>query len=166
LSGEGLDYAFTGALAVSFYGIPRTTADVDVIIAVAEETDVKDKLTSALQRAGLEADERKINAALESGYRIVTFADKASPYFLDVIFSDTVRKKAGTVEGVKTFFQAPEDLILAKLRMIRATLPRERAVKDEEDAKTILAFTVVDMEAVKKQANLDGTLEILKRLTG
>jgi hypothetical protein len=36
-----LDYAFTGALAVSFYGIPRTTSDVDVMVAVAGEADVK-----------------------------------------------------------------------------------------------------------------------------
>jgi hypothetical protein len=32
--GEGQDYAFIGTLAVSFYGAPRTTSDVDVIIAV------------------------------------------------------------------------------------------------------------------------------------
>ena len=35
--GEGLDYAFMGALAVSFYGVPRTTSDVDVMVAVAGE---------------------------------------------------------------------------------------------------------------------------------
>ena len=44
-----LDYAFTGALAVSFYGVPRTTSDVDVIIAVAGETDLKRKITAALK---------------------------------------------------------------------------------------------------------------------
>jgi phosphatidylglycerophosphate synthase len=33
--GSGLDYAFTGALAASFYGVPRTTSDVDVLVAVA-----------------------------------------------------------------------------------------------------------------------------------
>jgi hypothetical protein len=49
-----------------------------------------------------------------------------------------------------TFFQAPEDLVLAKLRMIEATLPRERAVKDEEDVKAILEFTKVEAESVKK----------------
>jgi hypothetical protein len=39
--GSGLDYAFTGALAVSFYGVPRTTSDVDVMVAVAGEADVR-----------------------------------------------------------------------------------------------------------------------------
>ena len=41
---------------------------------------------------------------------------------------------------------ALEDLVLAKLRMIKATLLRERAVKDEEDVKAILGFTKVDTE--------------------
>jgi hypothetical protein len=103
--------------------------------------------------------------ALESGYRIASFRDKASPYTLDVILLDgALRKNVGTVAGLTTFFQAPEDLVLAKLRMIKATKPRERALKDEEDVKAILEFTKVDLEAVKKQAKQDGTLTILEGL--
>jgi hypothetical protein len=48
--------------------------------------------------------------------------------------------------------------------MIRATVPRERAVKDEDDVKAILAFTKVDVDAVKKQAKKDKTLEVLEGL--
>jgi hypothetical protein len=163
-SGAGLDYTFTGALAVSLYGAPRTTTDVDIMVAVSG-LDTKIKVASALRRAGLDVDERKLDSALTSGYRIASFRDKASPYTVDVIFVDGVlRKRAGTVDGVGTFFQPPEDLVLAKLRMIKATVPRERAVKDEEDVRAILAFTRVDVEAVKRQARKDGTLSILEGL--
>jgi hypothetical protein len=48
--GAGLDYAFTGALAVSLYGFPRTTSDVDIVVAVSG-LDVKRKVVAALQRA-------------------------------------------------------------------------------------------------------------------
>jgi hypothetical protein len=162
--GAGLDYAFTGALAVSFYGAPRTTTDVDVVVAVSGE-DVKGKVVSALRLAGLDVDERKLDSALASGYRVASFRDKATPYTLDVIFLDgELRKRAGMIAGLTTFFQPPEDLILAKLRMIKATVPRERAVKDEEDVKAILQFTKVDMEAVKKQAKRDNTLTVLESL--
>jgi hypothetical protein len=164
LGGAGLDYAFTGALAVSFYGAPRTTTDVDVMVAVSGEADVKGKLVAALRQAGLEVDERQIDLALASGYKIVTFKDKASPFCVDVIFADSVRKRAGRVDGVSAFFQEPEDLVLAKLRMIKATLPRERAVKDEEDVRAILAFSKVDVAAVRRQARRDGTLAILEGL--
>ena len=163
-SRAGLDYAFTGALAVSLYGLPRTTTDVDVVVAVSG-LDVKGKVAAALRRAGLDVDERKLDSALTSGYRIASFRDKATPYTLDVIFLDgALRKRAGTVDGVNTFFQPPEDLILAKLRMIKATVPRERAIKDEEDVKAILTFTKVDVEAIKKQAKKDNTLTILESL--
>jgi len=144
--------------------LPRTTTDVDVIVAVSG-LDVKRKVAVALRRAGLEVDERKLDSALTSGYRIASFRDRATPYTLDVIFLDgALRKRAGTVGGVSTFFQLPEDLVLAKLRMIRATVPRERAVKDEEDVKAVLAFTKVDLEAVKRQAKKDKTLEVLEGL--
>jgi hypothetical protein len=58
----------------------------------------------------------------------------------------------------------PKDLILAKLRMIKATVPRERALKDEEDVKAILEFTEVDVEAVKKQAKKETTVSIFESL--
>jgi hypothetical protein len=48
--------------------------------------------------------------------------------------------------------------------MIKATKPRSRAMKDEEDVKAILEFTEVDLEAVKEQAKRDGTLAILEDL--
>jgi hypothetical protein len=36
-SGASLDYAFTGALATSFYGVPRTATDVDVLARIKQE---------------------------------------------------------------------------------------------------------------------------------
>lgn len=161
---SGLDYAFTGALATSFYGVPRTTTDIDVIVAVSGVADVAGKVGGSLRQAGLEFDLRMIDMALESGYRIASFRDKASPYTLDVIFVDVLRKNEGIVAGLNTFFQAPDDLVLAKLRMIKATKPRSRAVKDEEDVKAILEFTEVDLEAVKERAKRENTLDILEEL--
>jgi hypothetical protein len=162
---ENLDYALTGALAASFYGVPRTTSDVDILIAIPQGTDVKDKVVKALEHAGLEIDLHKIDEALVSGYNILTLADKASPFTVDVIFSsEPIRKQGGTVAGVKTFFQSPEGLIIAKLRMIKATLPRERAAKDEEDIRAVLTFSKVNLREVKTQAEKDGTLTILDAL--
>ena len=156
---EEVDYAFTGALAASFYGVPRTTADVDVIVAAPSKT-AKNRLVSALRLAGLQVDEKRIDDALTSGYRIATFNCKTSPYTVDVIFSDEVRKRVGAIADLVTYIQPAEDLILAKLRMIKATVPRERAVKDEADVRAILQFTKVENEAIEKQAKKDGTLEI------
>ena len=160
-----LDYAFTGALAVSFYGVPRTTTDVDILIMIGDQAQLKDKITSALSKAGLIVNEQKILNAIVSGYKIVNLRDKTLPYSVDVIFSDVkVQKKPGKINGVNTFFQSPEGLIAAKLRMIKATMASERSIKDKEDIKAILAFTKVNVAEVKKQARQDNTLEIFKAL--
>jgi hypothetical protein len=155
----GLDYAFTGALATSFYGIPRTTSDVDVMVAISNEQAIKSKVTSALRLADLTVDERSIDNALVSGFRIASFKDKNSPFSVDVIFSTgKLDKRAGEISGLRTYLQSPEGLIAAKLRMIKATIPPERSVKDRLDIKAILQFTAVDLSAVKKQAKKDRTL--------
>lgn len=162
----GVDYVFTGALAASFYGAPRTTVDIDVVVWVAEG-EQRAKLVSALQMAELVVDEREIYRALESGYRIARFRDSKTAYTVDVILSnEKFEKKAGTVAGLKTFFQTPEDLVLAKLRMIKATVSRERALKDEEDVRAILKFTKVNVGTVKRQAGKDSTLSIFESLMG
>jgi hypothetical protein len=161
----GLDYMFTGALAVSYYGRARTTTDVDVVVAVSGK-EWRRKLVSALKDAGVVVDEKKIDAALKSGYKIVTFKDSKSPLTVDIILSEEkLKKRVGSVLGLKSFYQAPEDLILAKLRMIKATVSRERALKDEEDVKAILNFTKVNVEAVKKHAKRDNTLSIFETVT-
>jgi hypothetical protein len=77
---------FTGALAASYYGTPRTTTDVDVVVNVSRE-ETQTKLVSALRKARLRVDEEKIDAAFESGYRIVTFKDSKSPFTVDIILS-------------------------------------------------------------------------------
>jgi len=162
---SGLDYAFTGAMAASFYGLPRTTTDVDVMVQVSDELG-KSRLARALKRAGLRADEEEIARSIVSGYMIVTFGDRKTVYSTDIIISnEKLQKRVGTVAGIRTFFQAPEDLILAKLRMIKSTVPRERALKDKEDIRAILRFTVVDVEAIKKRAKKDTTLSIFEVLS-
>jgi len=161
----GLEYMFTGALAVSYYGRARTTVDVDVVVAVVDK-GWRTRLVSALERAGLVVDEKRIDAALKSGYRIVTFEDGKSPLTVDVILSDVkLVRRAGSILGLATFYQTPEELVLAKLRMIKATVPRERSLKDRDDVKAILEFTGVDVEAVRRQAERDGTLSIFESLT-
>jgi len=77
---------------------------------------------------------------------------------------EKLKKKAGTILDLPTFFQTPEELILAKLRMIKATAPREKASKDEDDIKAILEFNKVNMSTIKRQARKNSTLSILETI--
>jgi len=156
---------FTGALAVSYYGVPRTTMDVDLVVKVSRR-EARTILVSALRNAGLQVDEKSIDEAFESGFRIATFRDSVSPFSVDIILSSRkFEKRAGSLLGLPTFYQTPEDLILAKLRMIKATVPRERALKDEDDVRGVLRFTEVDVKRLRRRAQKDSTLSILEEIT-
>jgi len=158
-----IDYMFTGALAASYYGTPRTTMDIDVIVKIPREE--LQTLVSALKKARIRVNEAKIRQALDSGYRIVTLRDEKSPFTLDIIFSDEeLEKNQGTILGLATFYQTPEEIILSKLRMIKVTVPKERALKDRDDIKAILKYTKVNMETLKGRAQKENTLTILKEL--
>lgn len=164
LETAGLDYAFTGALAASFYGLPRSTTDIDVIVQVSGKVS-KSRLADSLKQAEVRADRKQIDKALESGYKIVTFTDSKTAYSVDVILSsEKLEKRAGTAAGVQTFFQTLEDLISAKLRKIKATVPRERALKDEEDIRAILRFAGPDVEKIRKKARKETTLSVFEAL--
>ena len=159
-----IDYAFTGALAASYFGTPRTTIDVDVMVKVSKK-ELETNLVAALRKAGTQVNVRRIRELLKSGYRILTFKDKRSSFTLDIILSDEkLRKQSGTILGLPTFYQVPEDLILAKLRMIKATVPRERAQKDRDDVKAILRESRVNVDAIKRRAREENTLNILEEL--
>jgi len=154
----------TGALAASYYGIPRTTMDIDAVVHVSSE-DLQTKLMAPLKKAGFQVNEERVQKALSSGYRILTFKDKETPFTLDVIFSDKkLEKRAGTILGLPTFYQKPEDLILSKLHMIKVTFPKERAIKDEDDIRAILKYTKVNMKILKREARKEKTLTMLENI--
>jgi hypothetical protein len=159
-----IDYMFTGALAASYYGTPRTTMDIDIVVKISRKE--LQTLAAVLKKTEIHVNEAKIKKAFESGYRIITLKDKKTPFTVDIILSDKkLEKKAGTILGLPTFYQTPEGLILSKLRMIKATVPKERAIKDMEDIKAILKYTKVNMRVLKRRARKEKILTMLEELT-
>jgi hypothetical protein len=123
------------------------------------------KFFHAMEELGVKADIRKIRRQLKSGYNVVTVADKFSPHTADLIIVEThPEHRRGTLQGVRTYFQSPESLILAKLRMIRATMPIERSQKDKDDITAILANTRVSKRRILNKASREGTIEILRKI--
>ena len=51
----GIDYMFTGALAVSYYGTPRTTMDIDIVVKVTRES--MQTLAALLREVEMEVNE-------------------------------------------------------------------------------------------------------------
>jgi len=153
----------TGALASSYYGHPRTTLDIDVIVT-ARPDDLA-TLARALVKVNLKAEEKRLERAWRSKYRIATLEDRKSPHTLDIIFTDVrLERKPGSILGLPTFYQSADSLILAKLKMIKVTLQPERAAIDREDIKAILKSSRLRLKSIRKKAKVQGTSEILEDL--
>ena len=158
-----VDYAITGAVAASYYGNPRTTIDADFLIHIPPRQ--LDRFLRDLEQLEVKIDLGTIHRQVRSGYNIITISDKISPHRADLILTQRIReKRKGRIQGIVTYFQPPESLILAKLRMIKATRPRARSEKDREDIRAILANTKLNKKRIAKESAEQGTLEIYQEL--
>ena len=153
-------------MAASYYGVPRTTSDVDFIVQVS--IDDLDKFLDKLASGGLIVDKTMIKTQLASGYNVVSLQHERFPYQVDLIVKTEGRleRRPGTALGLRSYYQPAEQLILSKLRMIKATRPAERSFKDREDIKQILANTKVDKRKILKLAQLQSTIEIAQEILG
>jgi hypothetical protein len=163
LNRSRLQYMFTGAMASSYYGRPGTTLDIDIVINAGEKDLAK--LTKALAEADLRVQTRSLQDAWASDYGIVTIEAKKSPHTLDIIFTDRrLERRAGRILGLPTYFQTPESLILAKLRMLKVTIQAEGTAIDREDIKAILKTTRINLGSLRKKAGAQSTSIILDEL--
>ncbi len=153
-------------MAASYYGVPRTTSDVDFIVQVSFED--LDKFLDKLAQGGLLVDKTVIKLQLASGYNIVSLLHARFPFQADLIFQTEGRleRRPGTALGLRAYYQPPELLILSKLRMIKATIPAERGFKDREDVKQILANTRVNKRKILKLAQQESTIELAREILG
>ena len=118
-----IKYFITGGFAVSVWGRPRATFDIDIVVKIIEPQ--VDKLADAwknISKAGY-ADKAAAKEAIknkgefnfidpESGLKVDFWTEKEDknnpPEFKN--------RKFKRISGQKVFFVSPEDLILSKLR--------------------------------------------------
>ena len=166
LNRSRITYAVTGALAASYYGVPRTTVDADFKVKISAQK--LPELWKTLEQSGLEVDRNRASRRLRSGYNIVSFEDSLSGHTADFIIETRkkIERRKGTLLGLQAFYDSPESLIVAKLRMIKATIPKERAEKDREDVRAIMAQTRVSMHKIIARSERQDTDEIFQELFG
>lgn len=131
-----IKYFVTGGFAVSIWGRPRATFDIDIVIKIAEHQAGKlAKAWKEISKFGY-ADEEAIKEAIrnngefnfidpESGLKVDFWADEEDkngpPEFEN--------RKTEIINGQKVFFVSPEDLILSKLQWYKIS-PSYRHIDD------------------------------------
>ena len=164
LNKAGIEYMLTGGIAVSFWGSPRTTHDVDIVIEAKKED--KNKIVNLFKKdfyISPEAVEDAIENRftfniihLKNGLKVDFWLVKKDS-FGQTEFKRKLKKK---IFGEEIFIISPEDLILSKLMAYKETSSHLRL----EDAKSILMTSKVDLEYIREWAKQQSTTEILEKI--
>jgi hypothetical protein len=134
LKAAGVPYMLTGSFASAFHGSPRTTQDIDVIIAPTlgllnkllqefPEAEYYVSREAALQAYGTESLFNVIDLA--SGWKIDFIIRKSRPFSLE----EFQRRREANLLGTTLFVASAEDVILSKLEWAKLA-ESERQLND------------------------------------
>ncbi|RKY03520.1 hypothetical protein DRP77_05930 [Candidatus Poribacteria bacterium] len=131
----GIPYALTGSIASSFYGEPRGTHDIDVVIALSP-SDVE-RFIRSFDPQRFYLDEEAVREALaresvfnlidvEAGIKVDFWMLKDEPYYRES-FRRRIKHR---IFGEEMYLLAPEDVILTKLVWHKLTEGSGRQFRD------------------------------------
>lgn len=134
LEAAGVPYMVVGSIASSYHGTPRSTQDIDVVVAPTRNQ--LEQLLSLLPEdkyyvspeAAYEALSRKAQFNVldfESGWKVDLIIQKGRPFSLE----EFDRRVQIEWVGTKFFVASPEDVVLAKLEWA-ADGESERQIND------------------------------------
>jgi len=154
-----IHYAFTGAFAVSYYGFPRISADIDILIE--RNKNKLQKLASQLQISGYDVTEADILSAIEECSHFPVFHKEiTTPYFDFKIACEQDETSAVNncetinYHGIKCRIVSVEDLIIKKLEW-----------NDTKDVELILLrCKEIDIKKLEKKSKERSVFEKLQKL--
>lgn len=131
----GVPYMLTGSFASAFHGAPRTTQDVDIVIAPTlgslqklvrqfPEDEYYVSREAALQAYGAESLFNVID--LSSGWKIDFIVRKSRPFSLE----EFERRREADLLGMTLFIASAEDVILSKLEWAKMSGSERQILQD------------------------------------
>lgn len=139
LDSAGIPYMLTGSFASAHYGAPRSTLDLDIVIAANRE-QVRAFITS------LPIDEyyADLNAALDAHDRqsLFNIIDTVTGWKIDLIFrksrpfsqEEFRRRQVAKIQNLPLFIVSAEDITIAKLEWAKLA----QSQRQLEDVASIL----------------------------
>jgi hypothetical protein len=166
LNEAGVGYMLVGSFSSNFYAPPRSTKDMDVVVAIMgdEITRLARRLApvfTANPQASFEAvtGTRRYRFRSRESLFEVEFFDLGSDPHDQARFERRLRV---TFEGRETFIPRPEDVIVTKLRW---ALGAKRA-KDRDDVRNVIAVNraELDWQYIHRWADSHGTRALLDEI--
>ena len=157
---ENVDHMLTGAFAFNFYGVPRATKDVDIVVDVSGSKNIKNLISNL--EPEIQFNNQVQFDTLTWGRRHIgtPAADTTLQIELFELFDDEFvqsqfrRKKRLILPQLEilSWIPTPEDIIVQKLRWGRP--------KDLDDARDVLAIEgpeTLDMQYIQNWCNIHQT---------
>lgn len=167
LVGAGIPYMITGSFASSMLGLPRSTRDLDVVVA-PEEAQLDD-LVGAFPAEQWYFDAVVVREAfarrsmcnavhLDSGWKVDVVFRKDRPWSRE----EFARRAPLEVRGVPVMFLRAEDSILSKLEWVR----NGGSLRQLEDAGTVIDVqgSALDWGYLERWASEIGVSDLLAKL--
>lgn len=166
LQQANLSYMLVGSMASNYWGVPRSTHDIDFVIEYAAE-DVT-RIMRAFEDAFF-IQESSVRGALKPPFQFNAL-DNRSALKVDFfgIGDDTYdrvrfeRRLAISLFGLSAWIARPEDVVLYKLRWNLIT-PSDRQTKDVSGILKV-SGDVIDQEYLSHWAAIIGVGETLEKL--
>lgn len=162
-------YFITGGFAVSVWGRPRATFDIDIVVKLVEpEVPKLAKMLRSVSEFGY-IDEDTAKEAIRTNGEF-NFIDPDTGVKVDfwvakddeIMAEEYRRIKKKKINGHEVCFISPEDLILSKLRWYRIS-PSSRHLEDVESILKI-SGDMLDKNYLLKQSREQGTWDELNKL--
>ena len=168
LNDLSIPYVLTGSNAANFYGEPRSTHDVDFVIAITRSDIIR--LSGSFDRTQYYLDEEAIQEAIEreSMFNIIDSHTglKADFWLLkDDVYHQSCfsRRRKYSIFGRDTFILTPEDVILTKLEWYNLSGGSERQFKDVLGVYEV-QINELDMDYIYKWAAHLGVRELVEEI--
>ena len=170
LDDTGIQSMITGSVASSLQGEPRSTHDIDLVVAIGK-TDVK-KLVKAFPPPDFYLEEESIIDAIDRQgmFNLIDIksGDKADFWILTNDSFDQsrfVRRYVEEVMGMRIMVSSPEDTILAKLRWAKLSAGSEKQFTDALRVYEVQSERL-DMDYLRSWARKLGVEPLLQKLQG
>ncbi|KYG65562.1 hypothetical protein AZI86_00330 [Bdellovibrio bacteriovorus] len=152
LEADGIAHALIGGFALAVYGYHRATADIDFL---ADGTK-KEAIKALLSKKGYKLQYESAEVLQFSG-----------PGFIDILLanrplSQEMLKEAVLNSALGVYVLKAEDIIGLKIQAYKNDPSRE--LQDKADIQQLLAVPQLDLNRVKKYADLFGEWEVIKKI--
>lgn len=135
MNAAGIQYMLTGSIASSFYGEPRATHDIDLVVNIRKKE--VEQIMQAFQPPEFYLDKDSILSAI-SNKSMFNLIDVTSGYKVDFWtltdepFDESrfTRRRIEKLSGLELAVSSPEDTILMKLRWSRLSGGSEKQFID------------------------------------